>query len=110
MPSAVHSPVKNLKISRNSSFSAPIHGKTTKNEIKNVKYLSNPQKIKIIEKLNLYGFLQAKGFSKTNFEFLLSQLFDISDKQVRTSLSNKKHDAFAENFVEELKNRPSIRT
>ena len=82
----------------------------TPNEIKNVKYLSNPQKIKIIEKLNLYGFLQTKGFSKTNFEFLLSQLFDISDKQVRTSFSNKKHEVFAENFIEELKKRPSIRT
>lgn len=72
--------------------------------------LGNPVKIKILESLGFYSFLLNKGFSKTQYEALLSVLFDISDRRIRTIL---KHDdqnkVTAENVVEKIKKMPNKR-
>lgn len=78
---------------------------TTKQKIK----ISVPQKIKILDELNILGFLQGKGFTKTNSEKLLAELFDVTDKTIRTNFNNRTHEDFAKNKIEEYKNKPSKR-
>lgn len=63
-----------------------------------------PQKIKILDQLNIKGWLQEKGYTIFQIEFLLSDLFDRTDKTIRDGFSNKKHEKNAKEYLEELKN------
>ncbi len=66
--------------------------------------LTVPQKIKILDQINLKGYLQGKGFTIFQIEKLVSDLLDRSDKTVRDNFNNPKNTAFAENYITELKN------
>lgn len=70
--------------------------------------LSVPQKIKIIDHLNIIPYLmEKKEFSKTNAEKIIAKLFDLSPKQVKNNLQSNLHSDFTKNIIEEIKNQPS---
>lgn len=72
----------------------------------------NPVKIKILDELGLLAFLNQKGYTKSQYEFFLSILFDIGDKQVR-NIINRKNDSNTEKALEiinEIKNKKSVRS
>lgn len=68
-----------------------------------IKY-SVPQKIKILDMLNIKGWLMEKhNFTIFQIEELLSDLFDRTDKTIRSSFSDSKHENTAQQYLEELK-------
>ena len=67
------------------------------------KTLSVPQKIKILDELNIKGWLQEKGFTIFQIEQLLSDLFDRTDKTIRDSFSNNKHEDSSKDYLVTLK-------
>ncbi|MDY3391115.1 hypothetical protein PG653_07825 [Riemerella anatipestifer] len=73
------------------------------------KILTNPQKIKILDTLNIRGWLQDKGLTMFQIEVLLSDLFGISTRSVRNAMSNDIHSDFAENYIKELKQKKAKR-
>ncbi|MDR7783830.1 hypothetical protein RIU05_06250 [Riemerella anatipestifer] len=73
------------------------------------KTFTNPQKIKILDTLNIRGWLQDKGLTMFQIEVLLSDLFDISTKSIRNAMSNDIHSDFAENYIKELKQKKAKR-
>ncbi|MSN85649.1 hypothetical protein [Riemerella anatipestifer] len=73
------------------------------------KTFTNPQKIKILDTLNIRGWLQNKGLTIFQIEVLLSDLFDISTKSIRNAMSNDIHSDFAENYIKELKQKKAKR-
>jgi hypothetical protein len=72
-------------------------------EKKEGKY-SVPQKIKILDELNIKGWLQGKDYTVFQIEQLLSDLFDVTDRTVRSGFSNSKHESTAQGYLKELKN------
>ena len=65
---------------------------------------SVPQKIKILDMLNIKGWLMDKhNFTTFQIEELLSDLFDRTDKTIRNSFSDSKHENTAQQYLEELK-------
>lgn len=64
---------------------------------------SIPQKVKILDQLNIKGWLQEKGYTIFQIEQLLSDLFDRTDKTIRDGFSNNKHEKSAKEYLEELK-------
>ncbi|MDV3472082.1 hypothetical protein CMU02_11890 [Elizabethkingia anophelis] len=63
-----------------------------------------PQKIKILDELNIKGWLMDKhNFTTFQIEELLSDLFDRTDKTIRNSFSDFKHVNTAKQYLEELK-------
>ncbi|WP_312421868.1 hypothetical protein [Epilithonimonas sp.] len=72
-------------------------------EITQNKY-SVPQKIKILDMLNIKGWLMDKhNFTTFQIEELLSDLFDRTDKTIRNSFSDSKHENTAQQYLEGLK-------
>jgi hypothetical protein len=78
--------------------------KNQESEEKTEKKFTVPQKIKILDKLNIKGWLQGKGYTNYQIEILLSNLFDRTDKTIRDGFSNNKHEKSANEYLEELKN------
>ena len=72
------------------------------NELRAAKY-STPLKIKVLDQLNIKGWLFDKGFSTFQIEALLADLFDVSDRTIRNGFSNSKHEATANKILEEIK-------
>ncbi|QZO84367.1 hypothetical protein [Riemerella anatipestifer] len=66
------------------------------------KTFTNPQKIKILDTLNIRGWLQDKDLTIFQIEILLSDLFGISTRSVRKAMSSDIHSDFAENYLKEL--------
>lgn len=65
---------------------------------------SVPEKIKILEILNVKGWLMDKhSFTIFQIEELLSDLFDRTDRTIRASFSNSNHENTAKKYLEELK-------
>ncbi|MFX1645085.1 hypothetical protein MPN29_01040 [Riemerella anatipestifer] len=73
------------------------------------KTLTNPQKIKILDTLNIRGWLQDKDLTIFQIEILLSDLFGISTRSVRKDTSSDIHSDFAENYIKELKQKKAKR-
>lgn len=65
--------------------------------------LSVPQKVKILDELNIKGWLQGKNYTTFQIEQLLSDLFEKTDKTIRSAFSNSNHKKIAENYLEDLK-------
>ena len=78
--------------------------KNQESEEKTENKFTVPQKIKILDKLNIKGWLQGKGYTNYQIEILLSNLFDRTDKTIRDGFSNNKHEKSANEYLEELKN------
>lgn len=65
--------------------------------------LTVPKKIKILDELNIKGWLQEKNYTVFQIEKLLSDLFDRTDKTIREGFSNQNHKTTAENYLANLK-------
>lgn len=87
-----------------------LNNNTTEIDEAQPKKYSTPEKIKVLDKLNVKGWLQEKGFSVFQIEALLSDLFDVTDKTIRNGFSNNKHDKTAENIISELRELKADRT
>lgn len=81
----------------------------TNQSLKKPEKFSLPQKIKILDELNIKGLLQNKGFTTFQTEQLLSDLFDKTDKTIRNGFSNQSHLKTAQDYINNLKNLKAIR-
>jgi hypothetical protein len=64
---------------------------------------SVPQIIKILDKLNIKGYMQEKGFTDFQTVQLLADIFERSEKTIRNNFDNKNHITTAENYISDLK-------
>lgn len=62
-----------------------------------------PQIIKILDKLNIKGMMQEKGFTDFQTVQLLADIFERSEKSIRNNFDNQLHTTTAENYISDLK-------
>lgn len=64
---------------------------------------TTPQKIKILDQLNIKGWLQDKGLTIYQIEHLLADLFDVTDKSIRNAFKNTIHESTAKEVISEIR-------
>lgn len=62
-----------------------------------------PQKIKILDKLNIKGMMAEKGYTDFQTVQLLADIFGRTEKSIRNNFDNQNHTDTAEKYIADLK-------